>query len=256
MYQQIGQKADQAFTGLDDTEKRNLKILIHKTRERLNLSKEKIQESSTYMARKSFDFFLFRETPKGWALSAYPRGGSREIKVHKGDTFLGLLGWIIENRLCSRSKTGMKLDRKASLFAGRDEALPVDTLYLDIQPVKPLSDSEFEDPAQWKKIVILLIAPLPSTGIALAEFLAVNTWGEMFEDQLILDTGKDLNDRYKDIAEKITQYEGERPRLLFYQMSGQRDPDAVYQIKQYLPIRFQMTRPGEPQRKRPLLDKL
>ena len=257
MYTQVNKDASPAYAGLDKTDQRNLKILIHKTRERLNSSKEKIRECSTYLSRHSFEFFLFREKKfKGWELTAYAPGGSEEIQLHKSKTFLGLIGWIIENHLYQRHKATMKVDVKSTLFESRNEAVSADALYLALQPVKPLSDDGFEHAPQWVKLMLLLVSPNPTTGFTRVEFLAVNTWGELYEDQLELDTNKNMIDRYKDIAEKINQYKGERLRLLFYQLAAKRDPDAVYQIKLWLSDRFLVARPGSPKKKRPLLDKL
>ncbi len=259
MYKQVGQETDtrQAYAGIDDTEKRNIRILIHKVSKRLNTASNKILESSTYLSRQFFEFFLFKEKrDKGWELSAYAPGGAREIELHKSRTCLGLLGWMVENHLFHRGKASIKVDVKLNLFESRDDPISADALYLALQPVKPMSDNSFERPAQWIKLMILLKYQTGSSGITGTEILAVNTWGEIFEDQLRLDTGKDMDDRYKDIAEKIDQYKGETIRLLFYQLSGRRDPDAVYRIKQYLAKRFLANRPGDPPRTRPLLDKL
>ncbi|MCG8636403.1 MAG: class I adenylate cyclase [Desulfobacterales bacterium] len=257
MYAQVSKDASVSYAGLDKTDQRNLKILIHKTRERLNSSKNKIRECSTYLTRHSFEFFLFREKKaKGWELTAYAPGGSEEILLHQSRTFLGLIGWIIENRLYLRHRATMKVDVKSTLFESRDEAVTADTLYLALQPVKPLSEDGFEHAPQWVKLMILLVSPSPSSGFARVEFLAVNTWGELYEDQLELDTGKNMDDRYKDIAEKINQYEGEQLKLLFYQLAPQREKDAVYRIKLWLSDRFLVGRAGSPKRKRPLLDKL
>jgi len=259
MYKQVGQETDtrQAYAGIDATEKRNIRILIHKVSERLNTANNKIPESSTYLSRQSFKFFLFREKrAKGWELSACTPGGSREITLYQSRTCLGLLGWMVENHIYHRGKASIKVDVKLNLFESRDEPISADALYLALQPVKPLSDNSFEGPAQWVKLMILLQCPDSSSGVASVEIIAVNTWGEIFEDQLRLDTGKDLDDRYKDISEYIDQYKGETIRVLFYQLSDRRDPDAVYRIKQYLAKRFLANRPGDPPRNRPLLDKL
>jgi hypothetical protein len=75
-----------------------------------------------------------------------------------------------------------------------------------------------------------------SSGIFFAEFPALNTWEELCNRQLALDTNKNLPDKYKQIVLKINRYRGEKPRLFFCQTDRGRDRDAV--------------------KKRPLLDRL
>ncbi|MCG8616139.1 MAG: class I adenylate cyclase, partial [Desulfobacterales bacterium] len=71
MYRQVGQDAKANFKKLDPNEQRNLKILMQKTRERLNLSENKIQACSTYLARQHFDAFqIDKKKFKGWELKA------------------------------------------------------------------------------------------------------------------------------------------------------------------------------------------
>ncbi|WDP92579.1 MAG: class I adenylate cyclase [Desulfobacter sp.] len=257
MYRQADQETPPTDDSPDPILERNLKILTHKVLERLNTSQNKIPASSNYLTRQAFEFFLFREQPPGeWALSGYLAGGAREITLYRSRTLLGLVGWMIENRLYHRNKAHIKVDVKRKLFESRDDSVSADALYLALQPVKPLSDDGFEHPARWTKIMVLLTAGDTDGGISRIELLAVNSWGEMFEDQLRLDTTDKLTHRYKTIADKINQYKGEAVRLFFYQLSERRDPDAVYEIKQLLAARFLTNRPDTPVRKRPLLDKL
>lgn len=259
MYKQINEESALAYAGLDNVELRNLKILIHKTRERLNLDENKIQPSSIYLARKKFEFFLLRETKfKGWELAAYTSGGTQERKLHRSKSLLGLMGWVTENKLYNRKKARIKIDVDTMLFESRKEPVSADAMYLALQPVKPMSDDAFEYPAQWIKLMVLLVCPNLSTGFVRVEILAVNSWGEMYEDQLALDTSKDMDDRYRQIAEKLNKYQGDSLRIIFFQLAGRRDPDIVYGIKQYLEPRFLAAGPGtsREKRKRPLLDKL
>ncbi|WDP87024.1 MAG: class I adenylate cyclase [Desulfobacter sp.] len=257
MYKQISQGDELNFSGLGQTDQRNLKILINKTRERLNLSKDKIQESSTYLARQSYTFFLFRKKRfAGWELSTLEPKGSKEITLQTSPSFLGLLGWIIENRLYHRAEASMRIDVKSNLFGSQDQPISADALYLEFQPAKPLSDDVFEHGALWRKLMVLLVESTSSKGFSRVEILALNTWGELFESQLELDTQTRMDDRYKKIASQINLYKGKNLKLLFYQMSDRRDPDAVFRISQYLEPRFFTPQEKDPLRKRPLLDKL
>lgn len=259
MLKQIRQDTDLGESTRNETEQRNFKILFHKTQERLNQPENKIQACSTYLQRQPFQFFLFQKKKvKGWILRAYVSGGEREIKLHRSKSLLGLMGWITGNHLYSRTKTTIKIDIKQALFQSSNDPISADHLYLALQPVAPLSDDIFEEDPSWSKLIILLVSPDSSRkkGFIRAEFLALNTWGELFEDLLELDTDKDMGHRYRDIALKIDEYKGKVPRLYFYQLTGQRDTEAVFQIKQYLADRFLDKKPGSPLRNRPLLDKL
>ena len=168
------------------------------------------------------------------------------------------MGWITANHLYSRTKATIKIDIKQALFQSSNDPISADHLYLALQPVTPLSDDIFEEKPSWSKLMILLVSQDNSRekGFIRAEFLALNTWGELFEDLLELDTDKDMGHRYRDIALKIDEYKGKVPRLYFYQLAEHRDTEAVFQIKLYLPDRFQVKKPGSPHKNRPLLDKL
>ena len=154
----------------------------------------------------------------------------------------------------------MKIDVPLRLF--ESHALPADPdkLYLALQPVKPLSDDIFEPPPSWSKLMILLVYPEKKGKNTLerAEFLALNTWGELFLDTLTLDTDKNMGDRYEDIAIKITEYKVTGLRLNFFQLADEHDPEAVFEIKQHLAARSVTPygRLGDPGRNRPLLDRL
>ena len=234
-----------------------MKILNNKVKSCLNTESGKIPASSNFLTRHALPFLLITKNSMGkWILSAALSNTVHESVVHKSTAFLGLMGWIMENRLYRRNKTHIRLETELKLYESRDQAVSTDALYLVMQPVKPLFDGCFEDNARWTKILILLICPDPSCGVAQVELLALNSWGELFLDQLKLDTDRPLNDRYRKIADKINQYTGEEIRLFFFQMTDTRDANAVYKIKQFLADRFLMHRPGTPKKNRPMLDKL
>ena len=191
-----------------------------------------------------------------WILNAVLSKTSKKSVVHTSKTFLGLMGWIMENRLYRRNKTQIKLETKLKLYENRDQEISIDALYLIMQPVKPLFDGCFEHDSRWTKILILLVCPNRLCGVAQIELLALNSWGELFLDQLTLDTDRPLDDRYRTIADKINQYAGKEIRLFFFQMAELRNANTVYEIKEFLADRFLMHRPGTPKNNRPMLDKL
>ncbi len=257
MYEQINTKGKAIEKDLPQAEQRNMKILNNKVKARLNTESGKIPASSNFLARHAFSFLLIRKNSMGkWILSAALSNTIHESIFHKSEAFLGLMGWIMENRLYRRNKTSIKIETWLKLYESRDQAICADALYLVMQPVEPLFDGCFEHDARWTKILILLVYPDPFCGVEQIELLALNSWGELFLDQLKLDTDWPLDDRYRKIADKINQYTGEEIRLFFFQMAAIRDPNAVYEIKQFLADRFRMHRPGTPEKNRPMLDKL
>ncbi|MBA3009397.1 MAG: class I adenylate cyclase [Proteobacteria bacterium] len=263
MYQMLLQKypSTQTEEKLPAPEKRNFKILLNKTKERLNPDPGKIAECSTYLKQQKFQLFVLREKQfTGWHLSCYLNRQPHPEKLHASSSLLGLLGWILENQLYARPQSAMKIDLSLHLF--ESHALPADPdkLYLALQPVKPLSDDIFENSPTWLKLMILLVYPEKKGENILerAEFLALNTWGELYSDTLALDTDKNIGDKYKDIAVKIDAYGGTGLRLFFFQLAKKHDPDAVFEIKQHLAKGSvkQYRRPGDPDKNRPLLDRL
>jgi len=130
-----------------------------------------------------------------------------------------------------------------------------DKLYLALQPVKPMSDTLFEAPPSWSKLMILLTYPGENgkNSLERAEFLALNSWGELFLETLPLDTHKDMGDRYGDIANRINNYRENNLRCYFFQLAKEHDPEAVFEIKQNLAAGPSAP---DPDRNRPLLDRL
>ncbi|MCP3941983.1 MAG: adenylate cyclase [Desulfobacteraceae bacterium] len=242
-------------------EKRNFKILIHKTKERLNKPDGKIAECSTYLKQQKFQLFLLQhKRSQEWHLSCYINRQPQLQKLHQAPALLGLLGWILENQLYARAQSSMKIDLPLHLFESHTIPVDPDKLYLAFQPVKPLSDDIFEYSPIWSKLMILLIYSEKEKKKPLekAEFLGLNTWGELFLDTLVLDTDKNMGDRYKEIAVKIDKYGENSLRLYFFQLAKEHDTEAVFEIKQHLATSSvkQHRHPGNPDKNRPLLDRL
>ncbi len=257
MYEQIRVQGQTIEQNLPLREQRNMRILNNKVKARLNTQTGKIPESSNFLTRQVFSALLIKKSAMGkWTLKAALSNGGNEIVLHASSGFLGLMGWIMENHLYCRDKTQIKLATHLNLYESCDTAASTDALYLVMQPVKPLFDDCFEHDARWTKILILLVCPDPGDGVSHVELLALNSWGELFFEQLPLDMDQDLDDRYRTISDKINQYAGKEIRLFFFQMAERRDANAVYEIKESLADRFLMHRPGTPQQNRPMLDKL
>ena len=204
---------------------------------------------------------MIQNTPlSGWHLWGYPQHPPQVQKLHQHTSLLGVLGWILENQLYDRSLTSMEMDAPLTLFESHAAPVDPDKLYLALQPVKPLSDDIFEETPSWSKLMILLTYSRNQDKASLtrAEFLALNTWGELFLDILELETKKNLWDTYGDIALKINQYQATGLRLFFFQLALEHDPEGVFNIKQHLAAngRNISGTPGPSVGKRPLLDRL
>ncbi len=248
-----------AQPAISDPDKRNFKILVHKTKERLNRAAGKIKEGSLYLKQQKFQTLIIQHNPfSGWHLSGYPLHQALAQKLHQDLSLLGLVGWLLENQLYHRSLTTLKIDTPACLFESHATPADPDKLYLALQPVKPLSDDDFEATPSWSKLMILLIYTQKESRSCLekAEFLALNTWGELFVDILELETQQNLGDTCGKIALKINQYHSLDLRLFFFQLALEHDPDAVFTIKQHLAAREQNVSGTPFGRKRPLLDRL
>lgn len=257
MYEQLKAQGQAIEKDLPLPEQRNMKILNNKVKARLNMQTDKIPESSNFLTRQAFSHLLIKKSStEQWTLNAALPNTGNTIILHAANGFLGLMGWIMANRLYRRDKTHIKLETKLKLYESRDTPVSTDALYLVMQPVKPLFDDCYEHDARWTKILILLVYPEPDDGVSHVELLSLNSWGELFWEQLTLDIDQELNDRYTIISDKINQYAGKEIRLLFFQMAALRDADAVYEIKGSLADRFLMHRPGTPKQNRPMLDKL
>lgn len=257
IYQQINTQGKAVEKELHPAEQRNMKMLNNKVKECLNRQDGKISASSNFLTRYALSSLLIKQNSTGeWVLSAALSNSTQETLLHTSGAFLGVMGWIMGNGLYQREKNHIKLATKLKLYESKAQAVSADALYLVMQPVKPLFDGCFEHDARWTKILILLVCPDPSIGVAHIELLALNSWGELFLNQLRLDINRPLNDRYKKIADQIDLYAGEEIRLFFFQMAKTRDADAVYHIKQFIADRFLMHRPGVLNENRPMLDKL
>lgn len=261
MAKQVQQKyPNETGEAIPDPEQRNFKILIHKNQERLNNANGKILECSTYLKQQKLQLFLLQQKRFGaWHLSGCLNLAPHPEKLHEAPSVLGLLGWILENQLYDRSQSAMKIDVPLHLFESHTHPVDPDKLYLALQPVKPLSDDIFEYSPSWSKLMILLVYSEKKGEHPLekAEFLALNTWGELFLDTLTLDTNKNIGDRYEDIADKIYEYGETNLRHYFFQLAKKHDPEAVFEIKQHLAAKsaVRYRRHGQ-DKNRPLLDRL
>lgn len=153
--------------------------------------------------------------------------------LYHHSNLLGVLGWIMENGLYQRHKADMILKSGLNLFDSGYAPVDLDKLYLSLQPLKPLSDKNFELNPLVEKILVLLVYP-PSkerSYISSAEILVSNTWGELFfrENKFVPMTSK--QEVCEELAIWLTGFGYPNTRLYIYQYSLDPDPDIVYELK-------------------------
>ena len=236
------------------TEKRNWAILRNKTRERLQKNPGKIPECSTYLKRRNILSLEIIETSNLWELAIQTETGQRIDRVYNSSHLLGVLGWILENQLYRRHTATLTLKTDLELFESVNTPIDMDKMHLAFQPLKPLSDSGYEqDPSGVKMMILLLYV---KNNINKAEFLTSNTWGELFLDTIEFTPKNHREEQCRQIAKLMLKYSG--PNLIFfiYQFSDIRDPKIVYQIKKaYNDLAFS-GRKAISIEKKPYLDKL
>jgi adenylate cyclase class 1 len=259
MYNQAIHKSGKGENGFDKgIEKRNWAILKNKTRERLRKNPKKIPECSTYLKRKNFVRLDIVRKLNAWELSVLTKTDERMDPLYKHSHLLGVLGWIIENKLYRRHTATMNFHTDLSLFESVDTPIDADKLYMSFQPLKPLSDKCYENEASWSKMMILLLYE-PHEGknkIHKAEFLMANTWGELFIEAIGFAPGTQRQDICHQIAQRMTTYPGRNLRFFMYQLTDSRDPEIVYQIKKAYNALLPPDKKGVRLEKKPYLDRL
>ena len=105
VYEQIRAKGEAIDRKRPPAEQRVMAILNHKVRERLNKDGGKIPGCSNFLTRLAFPTLLIQEKPVGkWVLSAPFSPELREGVLYRSHSFLGVMGWIMENRLYQRGQ--------------------------------------------------------------------------------------------------------------------------------------------------------
>ena len=230
MYNHAMQKTKKTKHLLDmETEKRNWAILRNKTRERLQKSSKKIPECSTYLKRRNILHLDIIKKLDSWELNVLIQAGQRIDRLYKHSHLLGVLGWVFENQLYRKHTATMVLDTDLKLFKAGNKPIDMDKIYMAFQPLKPLSDSCYEQDSSWSKMMILLL--YDKNSINKAEFLISNTWGELFFDTIDFVPKINKEDHCIQIADFMLKYSGQSPRFFLYQFSAAHDPKIVYQLK-------------------------
>jgi hypothetical protein len=102
-----------------------------------------------------------------------------------------------------------------------------------LQPLKPLSDKNFEhNPLVGKILVLLVYRPSKERSyISSAEILVSNTWGELFfhENKFVPMTSRQRV--CEELAIWLAGFGYQNTRLYIYQYSLDSDPDIVHELK-------------------------
>jgi adenylate cyclase class 1 len=238
-----------------ETEKRNWTILRNKTRQRLGTSSNKIDECSIYLRRRNILRLDIIKKSDSWELNVLTEAGQKIDQLYSHSHLLGVWGWILENQLYRRHTATITLNADLKLFkAGNNPIVDMDKMYMVFQPLKPLSDSCYEQDASWSKMMILLV--YDKNNIKKAELLISNTWGELFFDKIDCFQKIDKKDQCNQIAQFMLKYSGQRPRFFIYQFSHTHDPKIVYQLKKAYNDLADTDGKAMRIKKKPYLDKL
>ncbi|MCK5162779.1 MAG: class I adenylate cyclase [Desulfobacula sp.] len=236
------------------SEKRNWAILKNKTRQRLLKDPSKIPECSTYLKRRNIVHLDIVKKPQSWELNTLTQTGKRTDRLYRHSHLLGVLGWVFESQLYRRQKATINIETDFLLFESVDKPIDTDRLYMAFQPLKPLSDSCYEQNAVWSKIMILLL--YVKNVVNKAELLISNTWGELFLDTIEFANKNNREDQCNEIAKLIQKYSNKNSRFFVYQFSDTYDPKIVYQIKKaYNDLSCPGSKPARI-KKKPYLDRL
>ena len=234
MYNHAVKETETQKTGFDfGKEKRNWSMLKNKTRTRLNKNPDKIPECSTYLKRKPYVHHRIIKQKDLWRLHVRLESGQDIENLYRHSNLLGVLGWILENQLYKRHRAVMTLESGLNLFESVHDPVDLDKLYLTLQPLKPLSDKNFEQNPLVEKILVLLIySPSKEKSLITSiEILVSNTWGELFFHEIRVSSQTSRQEQCQKIAEWIAGYSQKNTRLYIYQYSDRRDPDIVHDLK-------------------------
>ncbi len=239
-------------------EKTNWTILRNKTKHRLKKSPDKIPECSTFIRRQNISNLDIIETPNLWKLNIQTHDGQNMKTAYKHIHFLGLLGWIFENGLYNRQTSTITIHSDLWLYESLDKPVNIDSLYMSLAPLKPLSDTSYARSALWLKMVVVLFydTQVQKDDLVKAEFMVLNTWGELYFEAVDFEPGKHKEACCRVLAKKMSKYRQDNLRVHIYQFSNAHDPDIVYLLKKAY---NDETNPGEKQmpiKKKPYLDKL
>ena len=241
-----------------ETEKRNWSILRNKTRKRLSRNPDKIPQCSIFLKRRDIVHLKLIENFDSWYLNIVTEPGREINRIYKHPYLLGILGWILENQLYVRQKASIILIAEASLFKDGSKIVDIDKMYMDFQPLKPLSDSIYAQDASWSKMMILL--SYDRNDIRKAEFLSSNTYGELFLDSVEFTGKSDRKEQCGQMAEMMMKRSCQTSipisNIFIYQFTRSYDAQIVYQLKKAYNNLAISDRKVVSIKKRPYLDKL
>ncbi len=208
-------------------------ILKNKTRMRLYRDKHKIPSASTYLKSQNINLLVIEQISGGWRLSGgiQNKDGLTELYTHK--QFAMLFGWVLENSLYRRRTAQFKGRIAFKLFDTPCRTVGFDALYLAASPVKPLSERVFlKKPVCLKQLVFLFFNADPGgAGLFYAELLFINSWGELYTDEVCFDRHLSVKEKLTLLVDKMSQQADQGVRLLVYQFTAAYVQDIDFDLK-------------------------
>lgn len=217
----------------DKGEEKNWQILKNKTRVRLRQAPDKIGECSTFLKKRKINALVIREDRNRWHLHARFSDSGKVAKLYSTETFVELFGWILENKLYNRYLSSFNFKAGYNIFEASSHPIEMDRLYVDMFPVKPVSDEIFKTPAVPQKIIIFLFMSKDEKNNELfrAETLIINTWGEIFFHVAGMEAEGERIEQLAKLSKDLSGYKEPDTRMLVYQFGRTYDSNIVYDLK-------------------------
>lgn len=225
----------------DETEEWGNRILKNKARSILLAGSEgRIPPSSLFLRRRPHAHLMLAykagNTPPQdsgkWFL--FSGGDGQKNLLFSSPHVLQVLGWCMANAIYTPRSSQMSLHADTRLFDALGNRASFETLYLALQAWMPLSDEVFISAPSWERILVLLSTDptdTEKTSLLSAQFLARNSWGEIFFENLSLSHLPTLQNQCCHIAEKIRSFHDEPPVYTLFQMARTPIPLLIQNIK-------------------------
>lgn len=212
----------------------DLLVLQNKARTVLVKKDEKIPFCSIFLRIKPQKHIIIKrkETPGKsvkWTVFSRTNSSKKFNPVYSCESFLQTMGWIMGNHLYVRGTTEMHLPAGVNLHGSLDRKSDIHDIYMALQPWMPLSDNPFLSLPCWERVVLVMI--IQEKNIITAEFIARNSWGEIFFETLNFEALDKLEQKCYLTARKIMNYLEINSQYTVFQLSDRPIPELIRTIK-------------------------
>lgn len=218
------------------------------------IAKEQNDSSSSNNA-VSYEWILCSVVEKSQIQADQSDKSNKSYKLlYSSKYFMETVGWSMYNHIYIRGTTHLKMKVPFKLYASFEKPSDCDDIYLALQPWLPLSDEPFLSKPFWEKVVVMLFVqskdePSKDNGkdaidsltqeinnhmfqkFNRAEFLARNSWGEIFFDALNLEHVENPEERCYQTAMKIFDYHEAASNYSIFIMASKPVPKLIQKIK-------------------------